>query len=69
MDQRNEEALAGQLGRFYNHLARCIFVEMAHMSPADFAEVRSLVDTIALRTISTAPMTSIGSFATSPSPA
>jgi AbiV family abortive infection protein len=46
MDQRNEEALARQLGRFYNHLARCIYVEMAHMNPADFAEVRMLVDTM-----------------------
>lgn len=46
MDQRDEAALARQLGRFYNHLARCIYVEMAHMSPADFAEVRMLVDTM-----------------------
>ena len=46
MDQHDEAALARQLGRFYDHLARCIYVEMAHMSPADFAEVRMLVDTM-----------------------
>jgi hypothetical protein len=46
MDQHDEEALARQLGRFYNHLARCIYAEMTHMSPADFAEVRTTVDTM-----------------------
>lgn len=46
MDQAPDEALARQLGRFYNHLVRCIYAEMAHMSPADFGEVRRLVDSM-----------------------
>ncbi|HVY78541.1 MAG TPA: hypothetical protein VG898_08560 [Solirubrobacterales bacterium] len=44
MDQGDDEALARQLGYFSEHLARCIYVEMAEMSPADFAEVKRLVD-------------------------
>lgn len=35
-----------QLGRFYNHLARCIYAEMSQMRPATFAEVRRLVETM-----------------------
>jgi hypothetical protein len=46
MHPGDEEALARQLGRFYEHLARCIYVEMAEMSPADFAEVKRLVDSM-----------------------
>lgn len=46
MDQRDERALARALGRFYDHLARCIYVEMAEMSPADLGEVRRLVETM-----------------------
>jgi hypothetical protein len=46
MDQGDDEALARQLGRFSEHLARCIYVEMAEMSPADFAEVQRLVDSL-----------------------
>lgn len=46
MDQGNDEALARQLGRFYNHLVRCIYAEMAQMSPADLAEVRRLIDSM-----------------------
>lgn len=45
MDQDNE-AVSRQLRRFYNHLARCIYAEMARMRPATFAEVRRLVDTM-----------------------
>ncbi len=46
MDQHDDAALTQQLGRFYNHLARCIYAEMTYMSPADFAEVRRIVDTM-----------------------
>jgi AbiV family abortive infection protein len=46
MDPGDEEALARQLGRFSEHRARCIYVEMAEMSPADFAEVERLVDSM-----------------------
>lgn len=45
MDQ-SDEAIGRQLRRFYNHLARCIYSEMARMRPATFAEVRRLVETM-----------------------
>jgi hypothetical protein len=48
MDQSDQEASARQLGYFYNHLARCIYVEMVQMRPANFAEVRGLVDMMRL---------------------
>lgn len=40
----NSRMLKQQTGRFYEHLARCIYAEMAHMSPASFAEIAGLVD-------------------------
>jgi hypothetical protein len=48
MDPGNQEASARQLGYFYNHLARSIYVEMVQMRPAEFAEVRGLVDMMRL---------------------
>jgi hypothetical protein len=48
MDPGDQEASARQLGYFYNHLARCIYVEMVQMRPAEFAEVRGLVDMMRL---------------------
>lgn len=44
MDPSHRKASARQLGYFYNHLARCIYVEMVQMRPAEFAEVRGLID-------------------------
>lgn len=44
MDPSNRKASARQLGYFYNHLARCIYVEMVQMRSAEFAEVRGLID-------------------------
>ncbi len=35
-----------QVQRFYNHLVRRIYVEMAEMNPATFGEVRSIVDSM-----------------------
>jgi hypothetical protein len=46
VDQRDEAALARHLGHFYNHLSRWIYAEVAHMSPANFAEVRRMVETM-----------------------
>ena len=46
MDRRDNEAVGRQIGRFYNHLARCIYASMAHMRPAEFREVRELVETM-----------------------
>jgi len=44
MDPSDQKACARQLGYFYDHLARCIYVEMVHMQPAEFGEVRGRVD-------------------------
>jgi hypothetical protein len=33
-----------QIERFYDHLSRCIYAEVAKMRPADFAEVRRMVE-------------------------
>jgi AbiV family abortive infection protein len=33
-----------QTTRFYEHLARCIYAEMAHMAPASFSEIENLVN-------------------------
>lgn len=44
MGFRNQKAANGQVARFYSHLARCIYAEVAAMRPACFAEIRSLVD-------------------------
>jgi hypothetical protein len=41
---RDQEATRRQIARFYDHLARCIYVDMSHMSPATFGEIRALVD-------------------------
>lgn len=46
MDQRHSEAVSRQIGRFYNHLARRIYAELSQMSPADFAEVRRIVESM-----------------------
>lgn len=43
MDQGDHEAATNQLKRFYDHLSRCIYVEVTQMNPADFAEVRRMV--------------------------
>jgi hypothetical protein len=34
----------GQIGRFYQHLSRCIYAEVSKMRPADFAGVRRMVE-------------------------
>lgn len=44
MDPRDQGRLTRQLRCFHQHLARCIYVEMAHMSPASFREVRTIVE-------------------------
>jgi hypothetical protein len=44
MDWRDDNAVSRQAGRFYNHLARCIYVDAVQMRPADFREVRERVD-------------------------
>ena len=44
MDQGDQEAVARQISRFYSHLVRWIYVEVTQASPADFAEVRRMVD-------------------------
>ena len=44
MDWRDHKAVSRQIGRFYNHLARCIYVDAVQMRPADFREVRERVD-------------------------
>lgn len=41
---RDQEATRRQIARFYDHLARCIYVDMSHMRPATFGEIRALVD-------------------------
>jgi hypothetical protein len=44
MDWRDHKIVSRQIGRFYNHLARCIYVDATQMRPADFREVRARVD-------------------------
>lgn len=44
MDPGDSAGLAQQLGRFHQHLARRIYVEVAEMTPADFGEVRRIVE-------------------------
>jgi hypothetical protein len=44
MDWRDRKAVSRQIGRFYSHLARCIYVDAVQMRPADFREVRERVD-------------------------
>jgi hypothetical protein len=46
MNQQDDPAIVRQIKRFYDHLARCIYVEVAQMRPADFAEVRQMVDSM-----------------------
>jgi hypothetical protein len=46
MDNRDQQTVVRQLECFYDHLARCIYVEIAQMNPANFAEVRTLVQTM-----------------------
>lgn len=38
------QMLKQQTSRFYEHLARCIYAEVAHMAPASFGEIQDLVD-------------------------
>ena len=40
----NSRMLKQQTTRFYEHLARSIYAEVAHMRPASFAEIEGLVD-------------------------
>jgi AbiV family abortive infection protein len=40
----DSQMLKQQTTRFYEHLARCIFAEMAHMAPASFGEIEGLVN-------------------------
>lgn len=44
MDWADHQRVKAQIARFYQHLARCIYAEVAHTCPADFAEVREMVD-------------------------
>jgi hypothetical protein len=44
MGWRDPSGSSKQLHRFYEHLARCIYAELEAMRPADFREVRSIVD-------------------------
>jgi len=46
MDRRDQRAMTRQLQRFHQHLARSIYVEMVHMSPADFREARTIVESM-----------------------
>jgi AbiV family abortive infection protein len=46
MGWSDEKAVSQQLQRFHNHLARGIYAEVTHGRPADFAEVRSYVDSL-----------------------
>jgi AbiV family abortive infection protein len=41
---QDQKTVARQLKRFSDHLARCIYVELAAMRPATFREARDLVD-------------------------
>jgi AbiV family abortive infection protein len=45
-DQNDQTGAVRQLRNFYDHLARCIYAEVTQMSPADFAEVRRMVDSM-----------------------
>lgn len=45
-DQRENKGAVRQLKHFYDHLARCIYAEVTQMSPADFAEVRRMVESM-----------------------
>lgn len=40
----DREMVKQQTTRFYEHLARCIYAEMAHMAPASFSEIEKLVN-------------------------
>jgi hypothetical protein len=46
MDQRDHKGMVRQIGCFYDHLSRSIYAEVCQMSPADFAEVRRMVDSM-----------------------
>ena len=46
IDRRDSEALGRQIARFYSHLARRIYAEVSQMSPASFAEVRGMVESM-----------------------
>ncbi|BCJ53393.1 hypothetical protein Asp14428_48680 [Actinoplanes sp. NBRC 14428] len=42
----DDAAVSTHAGFFYGHLSRCIYARMAEMRPANFAEVRTLVDSM-----------------------
>lgn len=44
MSWRDRNAVSCQIGRFYNHLARCIYVDATRMRPANFRKVRERVE-------------------------
>lgn len=46
MDRRDQAGQTRQLANFYDHLARCIYAEVTQMSPADFAEVKRMVESM-----------------------
>jgi len=46
IDPRDQQAMTRQLQRFHQHLARCIYTEMVHMNPANFREVRTIVESM-----------------------
>jgi AbiV family abortive infection protein len=46
MGWRDQDLVQRQVRRFYDHLARRIYAEVAEMRPATFGEVRELVDSM-----------------------
>jgi hypothetical protein len=44
LGRRDDETITRQIGRFYDHLARCIYVDATQMRPADFREVRARIE-------------------------
>jgi AbiV family abortive infection protein len=43
---RSGEGASPQVSWFYSHLARCIYADVAHMQPATFGEIRSMVNAL-----------------------
>jgi hypothetical protein len=41
---RDHSKVKAQISPFYDHLGRCIYVEVLESRPADFAEVRRMVE-------------------------
>jgi hypothetical protein len=46
VDPQDREGAGRVMKHFYDHLARCIYAEVTQMAPADFAEVRRMVDSM-----------------------